>query len=191
MEIVFSYPMMTCTLSSGVCYTIEKRADGERFFDSMLIALLMLAVISDMKSYRIPNQLIWLGYASGMIYQILNAGNHFYFYIFSAIVFLLIAIFFFQIRVIGAGDGKLLSVSALYLGFSRTMTLTGLSFLFAAIYSLFLLLFHLINVFQKYKMQKRDETFWSFARRNPIKKIHFSPFILLASLAEHVFLKNR
>lgn len=183
--------MMTCTLSSGVCYTIEKRADGEGIFDSMLIALLMLAVISDMKSYRIPNQLIWLGYASGMIYQILNAGSHFYFYIFSAIVFLLIAIFLFQIRVIGAGDGKLLSVSALYLGYSRAIVLTGLSFIFAAVYSFFLLSFHLIDVFKQYRQLDSDERFWSFAQKHPIKKLHFSVFILLASLAEQFLYKIR
>lgn len=95
-----------------------------------LFLFLVLAVMLDIRTYRIPNALTMAGMAVGVIYQLYRAGPP---GMFRAVMDLagsiLIMFPLYMIRCLGAGDIKLLSVISIFLGWKRGMIIS--------IYSLF------------------------------------------------------
>lgn len=95
-----------------------------------LFFFLVLAVILDLRTFRIPNALTMAGMAVGVIYQLYRAGPP---GMFGAVkdFFGSILILFplYMIKCLGAGDIKLLSVITIFLGWKQGMIIS--------IYSLF------------------------------------------------------
>lgn len=81
-----------------------------------LLILLFLALINDMKSYKVPNVLILIGYAAGTINLCMQHGavGIFLSLISIAIIWLIFSPFFI-IRGLGGGDCKLLAWIPLFL----------------------------------------------------------------------------
>jgi prepilin peptidase CpaA len=99
-----------------------------------LLTFLTLAVVSDFAQMRIGNRLIVSGLFWGLVLRIMGDGSA------GAVIFLLhIAIpvvllyGLFQIRALGAGDIKLLSMAGAYLSVRQLLYMMGMSFLCAAI----------------------------------------------------------
>lgn len=136
----------------------------------VLVAILFLATCMDLKSFRISNRLILAGYLMGLIYHLTEGPfqSMFHFSL-SAIViwFLTVPLFFFH--VIGGGDCKLLTVCALFTGFTRTISIGIYAFLLAGMVCIVLLAVR--RLFPN-KIRK-------------INKIHFSVYLLLGTLLEY------
>ncbi|MDE6686471.1 MAG: A24 family peptidase [Lachnospiraceae bacterium] len=95
-----------------------------------LFFFLVLAVILDLRTYRIPNVLTMAGMAVGVIYQLYRAGPPGMFGAVKDLIGSILILFpLYIIRCLGAGDIKLLSVVTVFLGWKQGMTI--------CIYSLF------------------------------------------------------
>ncbi len=95
-----------------------------------LFFFLVLAVILDLRTYRIPNVLTMAGMAVGVIYQLYRAGPPGMFGAVKDLIGSILILFpLYMIRCLGAGDIKLLSVVTVILGWKQGMTIS--------IYSLF------------------------------------------------------
>lgn len=95
-----------------------------------LFFFLVLAVILDLRTYRIPNVLTMAGMAVGVIYQLYRAGPPGMFGAVKDLIGSILILFpLYIIRCLGAGDIKLLSVVTVILGWKQGMTI--------CIYSLF------------------------------------------------------
>lgn len=95
-----------------------------------LFLFLVLAVMLDIRTYRIPNALTMAGMAVGVIYQLYRAGPPGMFTAVMDLVGSILIMFpLYMIRCLGAGDIKLLSVISIFLGWKRGMIIS--------IYSLF------------------------------------------------------
>lgn len=95
-----------------------------------LFFFLVLAVILDLRTYRIPNVLTMTGMAVGVIYQLRRAGPPGMFIALKDLISSILILFpLYVIRCLGAGDIKLLSVVTAVLGWKQGMTIS--------IYSLF------------------------------------------------------
>lgn len=101
---------------------------------TMIWSYLVVALICDLKSYRIPNELIGLGYVAGCFFNILSLGPK-GFLVFGVNVLWPIATLyvFFLIRALGAGDIKLFSVLATVVGAKDLLMIIALSLIFGAI----------------------------------------------------------
>lgn len=95
-----------------------------------LCFFLVLAVILDLRTYRIPNALTRAGMVVGVIYQLYRAGPPGMFGAVKDFVGSILILFpLYMIRCLGAGDIKLLSVIAIVLGWKQGIIIS--------IYSLF------------------------------------------------------
>lgn len=95
-----------------------------------LFFFLVLAVILDLRTYRIPNALTMAGMAVGVIYQLYRAGPPGMFRAVKDLIGSILILFpLYMIRCLGAGDIKLLSVVTIFLGWKQGMMIS--------IYSLF------------------------------------------------------
>ncbi len=95
-----------------------------------LFFFLVLAVILDLRTYRIPNVLTMAGMAGGVIYQLYRAGPPGMFGAVKDLIGSILILFpLYMIRCLGAGDIKLLSVIAIVLGWKQGIIIS--------IYSLF------------------------------------------------------
>lgn len=95
-----------------------------------LFFFLVLAVILDLRAYRIPNALTVAGMAVGVIYQLYRAGPPGMFIAVKDLICSILILFpLYVIRCLGAGDIKLLSVITTFLGWKQGMIIS--------VYSLF------------------------------------------------------
>lgn len=95
-----------------------------------LFFFLVLAVILDLRTYRIPNALTMAGMAVGVIYQLYRAGPPGMFGAVKDLIGSILLLFpLYIVRCLGAGDIKLLSVVTIVLGWKQGMIIS--------IYSLF------------------------------------------------------
>ncbi|MDE6713430.1 MAG: A24 family peptidase [Lachnospiraceae bacterium] len=95
-----------------------------------LFFFLVLAVILDLRTYRVPNVLTMAGMAVGVIYQLYRAGSPGMFGAVKELIGSILILFpLYIIRCLGAGDIKLLSVVTVTLGWKQGMMI--------CIYSLF------------------------------------------------------
>ena len=140
---------------------------------AVLFFLLLLAVLFDFGSSRIPNFLIVSVAGWSILYRgVVPGGKSLIFYIGSMIILFFILIPLFRLKVIAGGDVKLLSACACYTGLQSGMSLVLYSFFFGAILSFFKLVYH--RLFSK-------------QRKNTKHYIHFSLPIFLGAVAEHIW----
>ncbi len=140
---------------------------------TMMFFLLCLAVCFDVRTFRIPNGLILIGYAGGFLYQIFCTDSfEIMLYPLAAIGMFLLLIPFFQMHAIGGGDVKLLSVCAMFTGLESAVSIALYSLFSGGIISIFYLVYY--RFFSKQKKQKRHV-------------IHFSIPILIGAVAEHIW----
>lgn len=97
------------------------------------------SMVFDAKYYKIPNQLIGLGYITGAMLNIesFGPGGVINFIVSSAVPIILLYLLF-VLRGIGAGDIKLLSVTASMVGAELAMRAFMLSVLIAAVVAVYL-----------------------------------------------------
>jgi len=99
--------------------------------------LCIIAAVSDIRSYKVPNILLIVFSAAGLAEQgilfgkrgLLNAAGA------VLLVFLLLG-WLFLFRMLGAGDIKLFAVCGIYTGAKSVLYLMLFSFIFAGIYAL-------------------------------------------------------
>ena len=106
-----------------------------------LCAMLMAACWYDYRKKKIPNLLIMAVFAFGVGWHLWREGiTGSLFYLGQATAVMIPMYFLFQIGVIGAGDVKLLGVTAGFLPFHKLFLFLFVSLLIAAMLSLFKLL---------------------------------------------------
>lgn len=95
-----------------------------------LFFFLVLAVIMDLRTFRIPNALTMAGMAAGVICQLYRAGPPGMFEAVKNLICSILILFpLYLLKCLGAGDIKLLSVITIFLGWKQGMKIS--------IYSLF------------------------------------------------------
>lgn len=88
-----------------------KKGGNEMFLDAFLLGMLLLAVISDVITRRIPNWLILSGMAFALFYHLYTGGGAgLFFAVQGLLVGILLLIIPFAMGGMGAGDVKLLSM---------------------------------------------------------------------------------
>ena len=104
---------------------------------TMLWSFLVTAVVCDLKDYRIPNELIGLGYVASYYLNVLMSGPK------GVIIFFLKGIWpiavcyvLFLIKALGAGDIKLFSVIATTVGSQDMLQIIVMSLVLGAIVGL-------------------------------------------------------
>ena len=103
-----------------------------------VLFLSLAAYVCDLKSKKIPNTLIVMGYATGLMYVICEKGpSGIPDAVISAAWPILLLFFLFRIRAMGAGDIKLFSVSSLFLDHHQMFTIIYLSLLIGAAVGVF------------------------------------------------------
>lgn len=156
--------------------------------------LIFVAVIYDLKYRRIPNSLIILIFFLAVFIQILSRITFRQMSdSLSGAMFPLISLYFlFKIRVLGAGDIKLLFVLGYITGFERILNILIYSMFFAGAYGIILLLVskdykERFSSFYDYVtaiFHKRDIVSYSGYRSGRFKQIYFSIAIALAYFLE-------
>lgn len=86
-----------------------------------LVGVMAAAAISDLRSRRIPNQLIVTGLVLGLTFQALAGWPALLGGLASAGAALLLGVLLFAIGAMGAGDGKLMAVTGAFLGPQLTL----------------------------------------------------------------------
>lgn len=109
---------------------------------AVLCALFLIVCYYDYHQKRIPNRLILLILLNGLIYRF---GKHgimgILLFVGQSILIFLLFYIFFRIGALGAGDIKLLALTAGYLHFEKILPFLMVSMLISAVISL-ILLFH-------------------------------------------------
>ena len=103
--------------------------------EAFLILLLAIAVITDLRSDKIPNLLILTGMAVGMV-----TTNHLLESISNFVFIILIFFPLFRIGALGAGDIKCIAMMSFYLTGGQLLWALFCSFLVAAAYSIWKIL---------------------------------------------------
>lgn len=161
---------------------------------SVLFFILILAVISDLKSRKIPNKLTFPAIISGLginiIISIIDKGNVFKMFIFSISGFLTgIGIYFipFAVGGFGAGDVKLMGAVGAFMGPKFTLWSGIYSFIIGGLLAVLVLLIKTISGNKEENLnQSIKNVFNFFAYKTPIipnkTTLPFSFSIFLAAI---------
>lgn len=146
--------MLTNIKIKGNIWNIEMHignyhGGGYRIIKStVLIILLVLATVSDFKTYRIPNKLILSGLVVCCYFQFLKGSFLSIFY--SFITLFLICIVFlpiYYIRAIGAGDIKLFAMISCFVGMKQGIQVIIVAFIIGGVFSMFKLFrYHIFRI---------------------------------------------
>ena len=125
----------------------------------LLLGLILIpAVRADVSSEKIPNQWILAGWGMGILYQIFSTGISGVFSgLLGALFPILILFLFFMLRVLGAGDIKLLSAVGTFYGVFPMTRVLLLVFVAGAVLSMF-------HMMKNRIFRKRFSYFWNFIR---------------------------
>ncbi len=133
----------------------------------MIWNILTMATLFDAKAYRIPNQLIGLGYVAGLYLNILHFQTiGIVYFIIKGILPIFLLYLLYQWKGLGAGDIKLFSVMSTYVGIRATVEAFVLSVMLAGVVVLALI------IYERRLMLKR--------------KLHFSYYIAAAFFLQQV-----
>lgn len=106
-----------------------------------LVCLLLIAVLDDIKSWKISNHLILIGILAGIIYDIYEYGWTGISIWLPGVILPIILLFpLFLIKVLGAGDIKLFSVIGSFYGASYVLQSIAAAFILGAVMSLIYLI---------------------------------------------------
>lgn len=98
-----------------------------------MLPVLLAAVIEDFREYRISNRLIAFGLLCGLACRIVWQGAAGLFYgLINISIPVILLYLLFQLRVLGAGDIKLFSVTACYFSLYQIVGLIVTALMFAA-----------------------------------------------------------
>jgi len=146
----------------------------------LLYAFLILACSFDLKTFKIPNLLVLLFMITGLVFSFLEGGWH---TLFSSLISLLITFAIFLpiwiIRIMGAGDIKLLMGISTFLGWQTAFSISYLAIIFAGLIFSFL-------IRPKYIYQLFNDFFFLIFYKIPLssygkeKKLQFSIPIFIA-----------
>ena len=157
----------------------------------VLVILLLLATVSDFKTYHIPNKLILSGLVLSFYFQFLR-GSFLSVLNCLGILFLVCIVFLpiYYIRAIGAGDIKLFAMISCFLGMKQGMQVIVVAFIIGGVFSIIKLFRH--NIFRVQLQALAEYITRSFYLKKivpyssiSIKKknvIHFSFPILLSTI---------
>ena len=115
---------------------------------SVLIILLVLATVSDFKTYQIPNKLILSGLVISFFFQFFQESFLSVLYYFGT--FILVCVVFlpiYYIRAIGAGDIKLFAMITCFIGMKQGIQVIIVAFIIGGIFSFIKLVrYHITGV---------------------------------------------
>lgn len=181
----------------GNIWNIEMRigdchGGGHRIIKStVLIILLVLATVSDFKTYRIPNKLILSGLVISFYFQFLEGSflsilNGFGILLLICIVFLPT----YYIRAIGAGDIKLFAMISCFVGMKQGIQVIIVAFIIGGVFSIVKLFYYHIfrsqlqslaeYITQMYYLKKIVPYSSILSKKKNV--IHFSFPILLSTI---------
>lgn len=139
----------------------------------MLYFLLLVAIYFDIRTFRIPNQLILFGLGGGALYHLMLPGEQsliFYFLSMAGMFVVLIPVY--RLHAVGGGDVKLLSLCAWFSGLCSAFSIAVGALFFGGIISILYLVYH--RIFSKQKSKDRHV-------------IHFSIPIFLGAVTERIW----
>jgi prepilin peptidase CpaA len=111
----------------------------------VLLALLILAAVIDYRTYRIPNWLTLSGAAFGLIYSAVHPGvsDQGFLWSLGGLAFgFAVMLPMYVLRVMGAGDVKLMAMAGAFLGFNATFHAVLCTFIVGGIASIGFAIFH-------------------------------------------------
>lgn len=127
-----------------------------------LLLYLFTAVLEDFRSCKIPNWWILFGFSVGLLSLLEKDVQLHLYYITGWFLPFFLLILFYMIRVLGAGDIKLLMVVGLFLGRREILQVIAWSFFFGGIYAL-------IKLIRGKCFRQRFTYFFSYLRRVAVK----------------------
>lgn len=156
----------------------------------LLLCLVMAAVLSDLKSGKIPNGVIAAGLLCGLMYQLSEKGfTGFILYCGGIFLPILIFGFFYYFRMIGAGDIKLLCMAGGFFGPSGSFDCVMWAILLGGAISFGIMMYHhniseRLLFFSKYISHYSEEKQWKpyLSTVGEKAKFSFSVPILLGIL---------
>jgi len=117
----------------------------------LVITLITLAVINDLRSYRVRNEITLTFAIIGIVYNICFYGlQSFYTTILGLIVPFLILLPLYALNMLGAGDIKLFCAIGTYIGLELVLMSIAYSFFVGAIIAVFIMLIRK-NAFLRFK----------------------------------------
>lgn len=140
--------------------------------DILLTGILMIAVLADLATYKIPNALTIVGLVASLVYGI-HTGGPPELLISSLNVLISFIILFplYLIKALGAGDIKLFIVLASYYGFRSILVIVFCSLFISAIYGLLKKIFLIL-----------------IKKKKGLCRLHFAPCIFIAFILHIVHL---
>ncbi len=116
---------------------ISEKGSGDIIIYFVSASILLLAVIWDYKECKIPNMLIVIGWAAGLICTVNNGGKAVIpDRLAGALLPVAVLMILFKIRVLGAGDIKLISVMGMFYGVKSVTFIIIYSFIMGAVVAL-------------------------------------------------------
>lgn len=158
---------------------------------SVLIILLILATVSDFKTYRIPNKLILSGLVISFFFQFFKGSFLSVLYCFGTLILVCVVFLpIYFIRAIGAGDIKLFAMITCFIGMKQGLQVIIVAFMIGGIFSLIKLFrYHIFHV-QLQSLAEYVTQFYYLKKIVPYSSIsidkknviHFSFPILLSTI---------
>lgn len=177
----------------------------ERIKYAVLFSMLILAVVMDMRRYRVKNQLIGAGMAAGLCIRLLESGMPGIIQWAAGIALPFVLLFgLYYISALGAGDIKLFSAIGAILGPCALIKLITASFVLAAMMSMILMIYrknfrqrfqNLISFLQRHYMKLLNRqlsdtekiTYMDFSKKDCSACIHFTVPVFAASVILYIF----
>lgn len=157
----------------------------------VLICILIVALVYDFSTYKIPNKLIIAGAVAGFILQLMEysfAGLWLWMRGIVCILSIFLVLYYFSMM--GAGDIKLFGIMGGLFGAKRSLVTIFLSFLIAAFIAMLLMIkrrnfrdriHYFINFFKECKSQNKI-CYMDFKNKDKMACMHFTLPLLIAVL---------
>lgn len=146
----------------------------------LIIGILLIAVLADLATYRIPNALILIGLLLGLAYSFIDKGPPgIADSLFAVIISFILFYFLYIIKALGAGDIKLLLVLASFLGVRFTIKILIASLIVGTVYGCIKMLCS--SIFQKVKSKKKRKR-GDFTKVKNSQQFDLFIFILLEKI---------
>lgn len=169
--------------------------DALQASDIVLLLLLIIAVVLDIKCYKISNRLILIGYFLALAIRCAQNGLFQIIYVLVNISIPVIVLYLlYQMRMIGAGDVKLFSMIGSFVNLKEVMVCIVFSFAIGAVFALVKLLYTRNMAKRLWKggeffwgrLMGRKQTYdWIYGKQGNV--MHFSIAILLGAVVMRIY----